>query len=167
MGIDQLALAVDVQIEFLDPLGNTVGSEQTVTDLIMRNGARVLTTREVPMGEFLVLKTTDGQFESPAVVKALQIGEDRIPRMILEFTGNDWQRRWLFPDQPETPDLYYEDFFQRAKETSMLLQIIINDMENQQAPDQLFLSELKSSVDDLRTLIYRLQKTCVETTGER
>jgi hypothetical protein len=159
MSSEQLALAVDVKLEFLDSQGKTVSAEQTVTDLIMRNGARVLTCREVSVGEFLVIKTSDGMFESPAVVKGSQLGEDRIPRLTLEFTGNEWQRRWLFPKQPENPELYYEEFLQLTKETSMLLQIIIADLESEQSPDQVFLSELKGAVDELRTIIFRIQKS--------
>ena len=159
MSIEQLNMAVDVELEFLDSQGNTISAEQTVTDLVMRNGARVLTTREVPVGEFLIIKTADGLFESPAVVKVSQLGEDRIPRLILEFTGNDWQRRWLFPDQTEKPELFYEELSQQTREASMLLQIIIADLESEQSPDPVFLSELKVAVDELRTLIFRIQKT--------
>jgi hypothetical protein len=158
MGIQQLVMAVDVSLEFLDPQGNGANVEQSVTDLIMRNGARVLSSREIPIGEFLVLKTADGLFESPAVVKSVQVGEDRIPRIVLEFTGLEWQRKWIFPEQPETPEIYYDTLVQQAKEMSMYLNIIISELEDGQSLDQVFLSELKISVDELRDMIFRIQK---------
>src|SRR5690242_16362834 len=110
----QLKMAVDVKLEFLDPDGDMTGEEQTVTDLIMPNGARVLTAQEVPIGEFLVIKTADGLFESPAVVKSVQLGEDRVPRLVLEFTGNDWRRGWIFPEQAIRPEFYYGDLVQQS-----------------------------------------------------
>jgi serine/threonine protein kinase len=52
-----------------------------------------------------------------------------------------------------------ELFTQIGKEASMLLQIILGDLENNQPIDHVFLSELKGTVDQLRTVIYRLQQT--------
>ena len=130
-----------------------------VVSLKLRNaGFRVLTAREVPVGEFLVVKTADGLFESPAVVKAVQVGEDRIPRLILEFTSTDRKRCWIFPEQAIGPEFYYEQLVQQAKETSMFLSIIVGELESGQQLDQVFLSELKSSVDELREVIFRIQK---------
>jgi hypothetical protein len=158
MSNEQIAQTIDVKLEFLDPEGNIIGNEHTVTDAIMQNGARVFAYSNVPVGEFLVFKTADGRFESPAIVKAVQVGADLIPRLLLEFTGADWQQKWVYAGQKESPDLYYENLRNNSRETSMLLQIIITDLEGGQAPDQVFLSELKAAVDELRTNIFRLQK---------
>lgn len=158
MSTEELTLAVDVKLEFLDADGNIAGGEHTVTDLIMRNGARVLTSSNVPIGDSVVIKTTDGRFESAAIIKDIQIGSDRIPRLILEFTGSAWQRQWLFPNDEERPELYYGDLMHHTRETCMLLQIIIADLEVGQAPDQVFLSELKANIDDLRSTLFRIQK---------
>jgi hypothetical protein len=158
MNNEQLVMAVDVNLEFYDSLGNIVGTESTVTDLIMPKGARVLTTRNIQAGMTLNIRTADGKFASSAVVKDVQVGGDRIPRLTLEFTGTSWQRNWLFPADGEMPEHYYEELLERTKESSMLLHIIIADLESGHSPDQLFLSELKSSVDELRNIIFRIQK---------
>lgn len=49
-------------------------------------------------------------------------------------------------------------FCNLSRETSMLLQIILGDIENSETVDPLFLNELKSAVDQLRSSIYQLQK---------
>lgn len=54
---------------------------------------------------------------------------------------------------------WQENFTQLSKESSMLLQIILGDLETNQPIDRVFLSELKNAVDMLRTNIYRLEKS--------
>ncbi|MBL8150033.1 MAG: hypothetical protein JNN15_08905, partial [Blastocatellia bacterium] len=191
-----------VKLELLDYEGQLISIEHTVTDLVMRNGARVFCVNQVPIGEFLILKTADEQFESPAIVKDAVVGDDNIPRIILEFTGNDWQNKWLFPEdtveepfiqlpesepdlvsrvdevseftevseliEPETSRLeppletkreHYSSLLQLSQDASMLLQIIIADIGSGQYPDKVFLNELKGSVDQLRSLLYQIQKS--------
>lgn len=154
----QLKMAVDVVLGFLDEEGEVIDSENSITDLIFHNGARVLSYRQVPAGEFLILKTADGQFESPAIVKAVQLGADNIPRLHLEFTGHDWQGKWLYQEQ-ESPELYYEELNQSAKEAALLLQIVIEETTNGQQPDLLFLDELQGVIDKLRSVIYQIRKS--------
>jgi serine/threonine protein kinase len=59
----------------------------------------------------------------------------------------------------QTPQDSQEQFFHIGKEATMLLQIILGDLENSQPIDRVFLSELKGTVDQLRTVIFRLQQT--------
>ncbi|MBL8151565.1 MAG: hypothetical protein JNN15_16690, partial [Blastocatellia bacterium] len=65
-----------------------------------------------------------------------------IGEILSEPVGENWQ----------------ESFYQAAKEAAMLLQIILGDLENNENIDSLFLSELKTSIDQLRAHIYQLQR---------
>jgi serine/threonine-protein kinase len=58
-----------------------------------------------------------------------------------------------------TKQSYRDNFQQVAKETVMLLQIILNDLTEQVVVDSLFLNELKKSVDQLQAGIQWLQQT--------
>jgi hypothetical protein len=159
MAQDQIPAVIDLRIEFLDADGNTIGSEHTVTDLIMPNGARILSYTKIPVGEFLVINTIDGRFESPAIVKGVEVGADYIPRLVLEFTGTSWQQRWIYQEmpKPKSINIHNDELISHCDETMMLLQIIIPELESGQPPDAVFLSELKTSVDELRALIYKAQ----------
>jgi serine/threonine protein kinase len=53
---------------------------------------------------------------------------------------------------------YRETFTTVSRETYMLLQIILSDLDSSKVIDGLFLNELKSAVDQLRSSIYQLQK---------
>lgn len=170
---DKIPMMVDVVLEFIDQEGNTSGTEHTVTDLIMRNGARVFAKNEVPIGELLELKTPDGSFESPAVVKDVILGSDHIPRLVIEFMGSGWQNSWFYTEEQANsdeytdpslgrhsrPDDYYDKLLKVSSDTSMLLQIVISDLASGQSPDMVFLTELKESVDQLRAIIFRIQES--------
>ncbi len=170
---DKIPMMVDVVLEFIDQEGNTSGIEHTVTDFIMRSGASVFAKREVPIGELLELKIPDGSFGSPAVVKDVVLGNDRIPRLIIEFMGSNWQNSWLYTEEQATeedytdpllgrhsrPDDYYDKLLRVSSDTSMLLQIVISDLAGGQAPDMVFLNELKECVDQLRATIFRIQES--------
>ncbi len=54
---------------------------------------------------------------------------------------------------------WQENFIQLSQESSMLLQIILGDLEANQPIDRVFLSELKNAVDMLRVNIHRLEKS--------
>ncbi|MBK7995835.1 MAG: serine/threonine protein kinase [Blastocatellia bacterium] len=53
---------------------------------------------------------------------------------------------------------YRDNFANVSREMYMLLQIILGDLETNQAVDGIFLNELKTTVDQLRSTIYHLQK---------
>ncbi|MBI4852893.1 MAG: serine/threonine protein kinase [Acidobacteria bacterium] len=53
---------------------------------------------------------------------------------------------------------YRETFTNVSRETYMLLQIILSDLDSSKVIDGIFLSELKNAVDQLRSSIYQLQK---------
>ncbi|MCS6886341.1 MAG: hypothetical protein RMM17_07020 [Acidobacteriota bacterium] len=178
---DKIPMMVDVVLEFIDQEGNTYRTEHTVTDFVTSNGARVFLNHEVAVGELLELKLPDGSFSSPAIVKDTLIGNDRIPRLILEFLGSGWQQKWLYSEeQAETteeytdpllgrhsrPDDYYETLLKISSDTSMLLQIVISELASGQPPDLVFLNELKDSVDQLRSILFRIQKSAKRLRGE-
>jgi serine/threonine protein kinase len=52
-----------------------------------------------------------------------------------------------------------ESFANISREMYMLLQIILGDLDSNKAIDDIFLSELKNAVDQLRSTIFHLQKT--------
>ncbi len=176
---DKIPMMVDVVLEFIDQEGNTSAIEHTVTDFIMRNGARVFAKSEVPIGELLELKTPDGSFESPAVVKDVVLGNDRIPRLVIEFMGSGWQNSWLYSEEQATgeeytdpllgrhsrPDDHYDNLLRVSSDTSMLLQIVISDLAGGQAPDMVFMNELKECVDQLRSIIFRIQESARKMEG--
>jgi len=53
---------------------------------------------------------------------------------------------------------YRDNFANVSREMYMLLQIILGDLETNQVVDGIFLNELKTTVDQLRSTIYHLQK---------
>lgn len=154
MALGQSSSIVDLKLEFIDSEGNTIGNEHSVADLILPNGARILSYTPIPIGEFLIIKTIDGRFESPAIVKSIQIGSDNIPRLTVEFMGTSWQHKWIFIEPSTTKPKRDEELLAQTQDTRMLLQIVINDLESKLPLDSLFLSELKTSVDALRTLLF-------------
>jgi hypothetical protein len=157
----RLEKVIDVVLEFFDSEGNIISIQPTITDIVAHNGVCVLTYWPVEIAEILNVKIKDKQFESLAIVKSIQLvqlGKDKINRLILEFTGNEWQHTWIFAKQLEPSNLYFDDFIETAQETSMLLQIVLNDAESGEKADQLFLQELQANVDKLRSLIFLLKK---------
>ncbi len=53
---------------------------------------------------------------------------------------------------------YHETFTNISRETYMLLQIILGDLDSSKVIDDIFLNELKNAVDQLRSSIYQIQK---------
>ena len=53
---------------------------------------------------------------------------------------------------------YRETFTNISRETYMLLQIILGDLDSSKVIDDIFLNELKTAVDQLRSSIYQIQK---------
>ncbi|MEW6735623.1 MAG: hypothetical protein AB1489_30305 [Acidobacteriota bacterium] len=154
----RLEQTIDVILEFFNADGDLIGEERTVTDIVAHNGMSVLSYRRIPVGEVLQVRTADRQFESPAVVKGVRLGNDNINRLILEFTGSDWEQKWVYAAQFDTGSLYINEFLDSAKEVSMLLQIVITDINQGQEPDQVFLAELQTGVDTLRQLLFRIRQ---------
>ena len=82
-------IPVEVMIEVFDA-DKLVGSEQTVTENISRQGATIFTAMNIEPGTFV--KMTGQQYEASAlaVVRARSVGADGIMRLHLEFIGSEW-----------------------------------------------------------------------------
>jgi eukaryotic-like serine/threonine-protein kinase len=65
-------------------------------------------------------------------------------------------------DRPQIDSLFIE-LLESSKELMLLLQIVINDLENNSAPDAVLFSELKANADQLRGLLFGIKKTHYKT----
>ncbi|MCS6884607.1 MAG: protein kinase [Acidobacteriota bacterium] len=84
------------------------------------------------------------------------VSQDDLPSTVI--TEDDYSQQ----DSQMLEENWQESFMQISKESQMLLQIIVSDLENKQPVDKIFLGELKNAIDTLRSSIYRLQKsTCL------
>jgi len=87
----RLNMPLDVRVESFDEHGKVAGSEQTVTENISRKGALVYTTLNVERGEFVRVTGMRQQQSLMAVVRGRRVGADHIPRLHLEFVGEEWE----------------------------------------------------------------------------
>jgi hypothetical protein len=83
-------IAVDMKLETLDDNGNTLKSETTVTEDISKQGARIYTTLETQIGQFIRLSSTQYNLTLFAAVRGVSKGEDGIKRIHVEFIGREW-----------------------------------------------------------------------------
>ena len=153
----RLDQVIDVIIERFDAENNLMVKEHTITDMIAQNGVSILTRNQIPVGDFLLFKTADGYFQSSAVVKSARFAEDFIQRLTLEFVGEGWEKKWIYAHS-ETVSPLLEEFYDIAEEMSLLLQILMQDREQNQAPDEVFLLQLQENVDRLRSITFRIRK---------
>ncbi|MFT3746120.1 MAG: hypothetical protein QM785_17750 [Pyrinomonadaceae bacterium] len=72
-------------IERIDPLGNIVESECTVTENISLGGAAVFTTLKAARGTFLRVSSDRFNVTILSVVRGSRVGQDGITRLHLEF----------------------------------------------------------------------------------
>jgi PilZ domain len=86
----RLQVAVNVSVEVFDDEGRLGATEQTVTENISRRGAAVWTTLQVERGRFVRLTNLETGLALVAVVRATRAGADGIPRLHLEFIGEEW-----------------------------------------------------------------------------
>lgn len=87
----RLSLPLEIKIECFDEHGKVVASEQTATENISRHGALVYTTLDVERGQFVRVTSTRQQLSAMAVVRGRRVGADQIPRLHLEFVGQEWE----------------------------------------------------------------------------
>lgn len=59
---------------------------------------------------------------------------------------------------PSIVETLMQELLETAKETSMLLEVALNDVEGKKRPDQVLLEELQANVDKLRGFIFCLRK---------
>lgn len=87
----RLSVPLEVIIETFDARGEINASEQTVTENISRHGASVYSSLTVERGEFVRLSDARRQQTLIAVVRGSRTGADRLPRIHLEFIGEEWK----------------------------------------------------------------------------
>jgi hypothetical protein len=83
-------MPVEVTIELFDEKGQIAQTETTVTENISRRGAAVFTTLNIASGRFVRLTSNQYQLSILAVVRGRRAGTDGIPRLHLEFIGQEW-----------------------------------------------------------------------------
>jgi hypothetical protein len=83
-------IAVDMRIEVVDPSGEIVKSEQTVTEDISTRGASIFTTLEIPIGRFIRLTSEQQGVMAHAAIRSRSIGMDGVPRIHVEFIDREW-----------------------------------------------------------------------------
>jgi hypothetical protein len=84
------SIPVNVTIEVLNEKGEVSASEQTVTENISRRGAAVFTTLSVASGRFVRISSEQYGVSIVAAVRTSRRGADGIPRLHLEFIGQQW-----------------------------------------------------------------------------
>ena len=83
-------IPIEVLVEVFDERGQVETSERTVTENISRRGAAVFTTLNVARGRFVRVTSSQYQISVLAAVRAYRLGPDRVPRLHLEFMGQQW-----------------------------------------------------------------------------
>ena len=83
-------IAVDMRVEILDPNGDLVATEQTVTENISAQGATLFTTLEVPVGRFIRVTSEQYKLTVYASVHSRTTGADGISRIHVEFIDRQW-----------------------------------------------------------------------------
>ena len=83
-------IPVDMRIEVVDPKGEVIQSEQTVTENISSLGATLFTTLEIPLGRFVRLTSEQYRITAHAAIRARSTGADGVPRIHVEFIDKEW-----------------------------------------------------------------------------
>jgi len=83
-------IPIEVLIEVFDKNGELSQSESTVTENISARGAAVFTTLELSPGRFLKISSQQYGVSMLAVVRGRRTGADNMPRLHLEFLGDQW-----------------------------------------------------------------------------
>ncbi|MBN8721511.1 MAG: serine/threonine protein kinase [Acidobacteria bacterium] len=86
------------------------------------------------------------------VVKNIRNSDD-------EFTEENPTFNAIRIEDPAVIEGLYEQLLHLIKETPILMQIIASDLETKKPIDMVFLTELKYAVDNIRNIIFRLEKT--------
>lgn len=78
-------IPVEVFVASLNENKDMVGGERTVTENISLGGAAVFSNLEAEIGEYVKVISDRHNFTSLAIVRNRRIGEDKLPRLHLEF----------------------------------------------------------------------------------
>jgi hypothetical protein len=82
--------ALTVMLDLIGDNGEVLKSEETVTENISRHGASCYTTMEARPGTIFRITSPQTAFTTTAIVRRCRTGKDNIPRVHLEFVGEDW-----------------------------------------------------------------------------
>jgi hypothetical protein len=83
-------IAVDMRIEIVNPNGEVIETEHTVTEEISTKGATLFTTLEVPLGRFVRLTSEQYNITTHAAIRSRSMGADGVPRIHVEFIDKEW-----------------------------------------------------------------------------
>lgn len=83
-------IAVDMRVEILDPNGDVVESEHTVTEDISTKGATLFTTLKISPGRIIRLTSEQQGVTAHAAIRSRSTGADGIPRIHVEFIDKEW-----------------------------------------------------------------------------
>jgi hypothetical protein len=83
-------MAVDMRLELIDPSGEVIQTEQTVTENISSKEATLFTTLEIPLGRFVRLTSDQYKITAHAAIRSRTTGADGVPRIHVEFIDKEW-----------------------------------------------------------------------------
>ena len=83
-------IPVDMRLEIVDPNGEVIQTEHTVTENISTKGATLFTTLEVPLGRFVRLSSDQYNITAHAAIRSVTTGADGVPRIHVEFIDKEW-----------------------------------------------------------------------------
>jgi hypothetical protein len=83
-------IAVDMRLEIVDPNGEVIQTEHTVTENISTKGATLFTTLEIPLGRFVRLSSDQYNITAHAAIRSVSTGADGVPRIHVEFIDKEW-----------------------------------------------------------------------------
>ena len=78
-------IPINIALEVLDDIGNSVAKETTVTENISLGGASVFTGLNANVGSFLRITSEQYNVTITSIVRGKRKGKDGIPRLHLEF----------------------------------------------------------------------------------
>jgi len=89
-GLTRHNIAVDMRLEIIDPNGEVIQTEHTVTENISTKGATLFTTLEIPLGRFVRLTSAQYNITAHAAIRQRSMGTDGVPRIHVEFIDKEW-----------------------------------------------------------------------------
>jgi hypothetical protein len=81
----RIKLPTNVTVEILDEAGNTIASEQTVTENLSYSGAALYTTLTPKVGCFVRIKSDQYNVSIISIIRGVRVGQDKIQRLHIEF----------------------------------------------------------------------------------
>ena len=82
--------AIELYLALVDAKQAAVGGERTITENISRNGAAIICNLDVNVGDRVKFICEEYDFSGLAVVCNRKIGDDKRPRLHLQFVGNSF-----------------------------------------------------------------------------